>query len=246
MSRLHREPMRIILGEIAAGIYVPTDFLPRETDLAERFGISRGVAREMVRSLEERGVVHVTHGRGASVTPTDEWDVFDPDVLAALLQGPDGAAVLSDYLECRRILEIEAAGLAAERASGVAVAELEMAYERMRENTEVASRTPAAERLWVDADIAFHRALVRATGNYPLGRMTEPVHRALATAMPQLARPSMRFQRALPEHRKILEAVVRHQPTKARSAMRAHLLTVETYLQEYARERVADKLAVAK
>ena len=116
MSRLHTGAMRVLIGEIASGRWKEGDLLPREVDLAARFGVSRNVARECNRGLEERGLVFVRHGRGARVRPEREWNRFDSDVLAALLAGPRAADVIGEYLECRRILEVEAAGLAAERA----------------------------------------------------------------------------------------------------------------------------------
>ena len=65
--------------------------------------------------------------------------------------------------------------------------------------------------------------------------MTEPVHRALAAARRPLARPELRLERSLPEHRRILARDRRRRPaTAARAAMRDHLLTVERYLPEYA------------
>jgi len=236
VTRLHREAMRVLIGEITSGGYSPGDRLPREVDLAEQFGVSRGVARECIRGLEERGLVDVTHGRGAKVNPSVRWDVFDPDVLRWLLAGERGPAVLRDYLECRRILEVEAAGLAAERATPGDVARLEAAFQAMVESAPRASRNPAAEELWAEADIEFHRAVVAAAQNVALARMTEPIHRALATALPALARPQLRFERALPEHKRILDAIRTRGERKARAGMRAHLETVETYLREYTEE----------
>src|SRR3954466_14265314 len=113
MSRLHRHLMRVLIADIAGGALPPGAPLPRETDLAAQFGVSRGVARECIRGLEERGLVTVKHGRGATVAEDTRWRGLDPDVLRALLGSPRGADVLAEYLECRRILEIEAAGLAA-------------------------------------------------------------------------------------------------------------------------------------
>ncbi len=91
MSRLHRGAdagahRRDRLGPLAEG-----ELLPRESDIAARFGVSRGVARECIRGLEERGLVTVRHGHGAIVKAEHEWDRFDPDVLAALLGGPRAA-----------------------------------------------------------------------------------------------------------------------------------------------------------
>jgi DNA-binding FadR family transcriptional regulator len=225
--------MRVIIGDIASGGYAEGDLLPRESDIAARFGVSRGVARECNRGLEERGLVTVRHGHGAIVTAEHEWDRFDPDVLAALLGGPRAAEVLGEYLECRRILEVEAAGLAAERATEDAQQALAEAFERMRLTAEGARRNPAGEELYHDADVAFHRAVVRAAGNPVLGQMTEPIHRALAATFGALARPRMRFEKGLPEHARILNAIRAGDPDDARDAMRAHLVTVEGYLREY-------------
>lgn len=225
--------MRVLIGEIASGRYSDDELLPRELDLAERFGVSRNVARECIRGLEERRLVAVRHGRGARVRPSHEWDRFDSDVLAALLAGPRAAGVIAEYLECRRVLEVEAAGLAAERADDEALDALSDAFERMRLTAEGARDNPPGEWLYREADVAFHRAVVKAAGNPVLGRMTEPIHRALSDTFAALARPRMRFERGLPEHERILLAVRARDVGAAREAMRAHLLTVESYLGEY-------------
>jgi DNA-binding FadR family transcriptional regulator len=227
--------MRVVIGDIVAGALEPGDMLPREADLATQFSVSRGVAREAIRGLEERGLVSVKHGRGATVNADVEWDLFSPDVLAVLLESAQGAEVLREYLECRRILEIEAAGLAAERATAAHLSVLADALAQMTAGAERAVSNPAAEAFYHEADIAFHRAVIAATGNRALSRMTDPIHRALAAARRPLARPEQRLQRSLPEHQRILTAIADHDPTAAREAMGAHLLTVETYLNEYAR-----------
>ena len=77
-------------------------------------------------------------------------------------------------------------------------------------------------------------ALIAATGNRALGRMTEPIHRALAMARRPLARPGLRIARSIPEHRRILTAIAAGDAAEARAAMHAHLATVEGYLHEYA------------
>ena len=65
-----------VIGHLLADVlnnWPAGSLLPRETDLAERFGISRGVVREVLRGLEERGVVTVRHGHGAIVNGQDRW-----------------------------------------------------------------------------------------------------------------------------------------------------------------------------
>ena len=110
MSRLHRDAMKQLTNDIVSGRLAPGDMLQREVDLADEMGISRGVARETIRALEERGLVSVRHGRGATVRSSEHWNTFDPDVLVAVLATSGGRRMLTDYLDCRRILEVAAAG----------------------------------------------------------------------------------------------------------------------------------------
>jgi len=236
MSRLHRTLLRALVADIASGALPEGARMPREPELAESFGVSRGVARECLRSLEERGLVRVKHGSGATVRPASEWDMLNPDVIAAVLGGEQSARLLGDYLECRRLLEIEAAGLAARRATQADLVALAETLERMTAAAVQTAGGPSAEDRFHDADVAFHRAVIQATGNHALGRMTEPVHRALAAARRPLARPALRLERSLPEHRRILAAIADGDPHAAREAMRDHLRTVEQYLSEYAAE----------
>jgi DNA-binding FadR family transcriptional regulator len=153
-------------------------------------------------------------------------------VLGATLQTERGSEVLAEYLECRRILEVEAAGIAAERATSKDLGRLEKALERME---ETAARPPgqAVEERFHEADIAFHQALIAATGNRALGGLVERIHSALLLARFPLARPQYREERAMPEHRRLLAAVASGDPAEARQAMSDHLATIAGYLEEH-------------
>jgi GntR family transcriptional repressor for pyruvate dehydrogenase complex len=232
MARKHRDVMRILIADIVSGVRPAGDMLPKEVDLAAEFDVSRGVARETIRAMEERGLIAVKHGKGATVNPPEQWDVFDPDVLAATLQTERGSEVLAEYLECRRILEVEAAGIAAERATKKDVGRLEQAFGRMEE-AAARPQGEAVEQRFHEADIAFHQALIAATGNRALGGLVERIHSALLLARFPLARPQYRQERALPEHRRLLDAVAGHDPAQARQAMSDHLDTIAGYLNEH-------------
>lgn len=238
MARKHRDLMRLLAAEIVSGALAPREMLPREVDLTARFDVSRGVARETIRALEERGLVTVRHGRGASVNDADAWDYFDTDVLAALLDTEQGGDILTDYLECRRILEVEAAGAAARQADPEHLRDLEKALEAMEVS---ANRAPgrSTEELFAEADVAFHEALIAATGNRALGALLHRIRFALVLARLPLARPEYRVQRALPEHRRIYEAVARGDAAEAQQAMTDHLDTISRYLAEMRAERSA-------
>jgi len=232
--RLHRETMLGFVDSIVSGRLEAGARLPKETALTEEYEISRGVARESMRALEERGLVTVRHGGHTIVNPRERWDLFDADVITAALGGAAAVSLLGDYLECRRMIEIEGAGLAAARASGEHVARLERRLDAMK--AAVAQRRARdQEREYHAADVAFHLALVEATGNDALVSLVRRIDAALLAARYPLARPAYRRTRAIPEHEAILTAVRARDPEAAREAMRAHLDTVEQYLREHAR-----------
>lgn len=232
MARLHRDVMRVLLVDIISGACQPGEKLPRELDIAERFDVSRGVARETVRAMEERGLVSVKHGKGSTVNAVKRWDVFDADVLGVLLESQRGSGILVQYLECRRILYVEAAGLAAEHASESDIKRASSALQQMEESI---NRMPsrAAASMFHEADAAFHQALIAAAGNRVLGGLIERIHAALLPV--RLAQPQHRFERSLPERRRILVAVASGDAAQARAAMSAHLDTIASYLHERVR-----------
>jgi DNA-binding FadR family transcriptional regulator len=229
--------MRTLLADIASGELEPGGAALRETDIAGRFGVSRGVARECVRGLEERGLVSVKPGLGATVTPPDRWAVFDPEVLSALLGTHRRTELVGCYLECRRILEVAAVGLAAQRAGDEDLAVLSDALEQMVTDAHRASVNPAAQDLFRDADLAFHQALIAATHNAALAAMLAPLWQALAASRGALGGGGGDLDAAIREHRRILAAVAGRDVDAARAAMNDHLTTVERELHEGVDER---------
>jgi DNA-binding FadR family transcriptional regulator len=137
-----------MMGEILAGIvdgeYPEGSRLPKETDLAERHDVSRYVARECIQALRDRGVLAVKHGVGATIQPRDDWHLFDPVLLEAMLSGPERDDVAAQVAECRRLVWPEVAAAAAKRRTKADLAGLEAA---------------------VDDEPAFRDALLKAAGN---------------------------------------------------------------------------------
>jgi DNA-binding FadR family transcriptional regulator len=197
--RLHREIMELLLGRIAAGTYPAGSMLPKEQTLAAELDVSRGVIRECIRALEERGVVRVRHGRGAWVLPARAWNVLDPDVFAAVGAAPGGRRLAGEAGEARAIVLGEAAALAARRGRPDAVRALSAAVDAVETATEV---------LAAAAELEFERALVDAAGNRPLARV--------AAALGEVA-PA----RGGSGHRRVLDAIAAGDPDAARVALHA-------------------------
>lgn len=234
MARLHRAPLHSLIASIVSGRLAPGEALPREADLAERFGVSRATSREFLRGLEDRGLIAVKHGRGATVNPPDLWDTLDADVLASLLSGPQSLKVLRDFLETREVFEVRAAALAAERADEHDVALLGDALARMQEAAEQLDDDFDGERAFHEADVAFHRTLVTLTRNSTMVALSARIHAAMLEPRYPLAQPRQRASSTLPEHARILDAVAAGDARAAADAMRAHLDSVGQLLAERA------------
>ena len=223
--------MRILMGDIISGRYSAGERLPTENDLTERFGASRGTIREAVRALEERGLVKVTHGVGAVVQPSEDWDILDADVLDITLATARSNQVLRDFLETRLILEGEAVALAAERGTEEHFNHIRASFDRLEEAAKAALLNPLSEVTYLECDAAFHSAIIKATGNVLLAKMLEPLQKALQTAIRPLVRPDQRVMRSLPEHERIMKTVTNRDVEGARAAMEEHLATSMVYLE---------------
>jgi DNA-binding FadR family transcriptional regulator len=210
MTRLHRDHMRALIDEVLRGHIGEGDWLPREVDLAQRFGVSRGVARETIRALEERGVVAVRHGRGARVQPIADWDLLDEDVLGALVSGGRAADVIEEALECRRLLEGAAAAAAATRLRPDEARALTESFAQLRAAAGEGTATASA--------VSEHRrTLARLSGNRPLARMLAPLNAIDAVTLSGLSRTAAK--RLVERHERILSAVCDGDPDGARAAV---------------------------
>lgn len=227
------EPLRYLIAEIVNARRPAGEALPSHEEITTEFVVSRMVAREALGGLEKRGLAQVADGGRAIVASPSEWNVFDPDVFAALLGSARAQDTLAQYLECRAVLEVGCAGLAAHRASEQEIEALDDAYATMLETARSARHDSEGEPRYQEADIAFHRAVAAASGNFALGRMTAVIHRVLGIAIRPLARPEFRLERGLSEHARIRDAIAVHDPAEARAAMQAHLATIAEYLRAY-------------
>jgi GntR family transcriptional repressor for pyruvate dehydrogenase complex len=148
-----------LLSLIRSGEWIPGDKLPSEQLLMKRFGVGRNALREGIHGLIRIGVLDVRPGVGTTVLSIEGSEVLDKETVASLL----GMGVLDELYDLRLLLEGEAAEKAAERATSAELAEI-LKHQHLYESA-VEHGTPTYEH-----DIAFHRAIVQASGNsiYPV------------------------------------------------------------------------------
>jgi GntR family transcriptional repressor for pyruvate dehydrogenase complex len=215
-SRLYEQIVQQIEESILKGDLAEGSQLPAERDLAKQFGVSRTAVREAIKALQEKGLVDAFPGRGTFVT-NGTPDSMRRSLDRLIKSGePEGRAHL---VEVREILEPEIAALAAVRATDQDLAE-------MRDAVSVMDQARQDSDAFIEADLDFHLALAEAAGNPIVLSLIDSIVGLLRDQRLQIFRIGGGPERGQHHHRRILEAVARHDPQAARAAMQAHLTQV--------------------
>jgi GntR family transcriptional regulator, transcriptional repressor for pyruvate dehydrogenase complex len=223
-SSLTQDAISTIRELIASGEWGPGTRLPREADLGAQLGLSRSSLREAVRALSLARVLEVRQGDGTYVSSLEPGELFEPILSAThLLRG----RTVLELFEVRRLLEPEAAAVAAVRADAKMKDRLRHELDRMY------AAGDSADEL-VEADAAFHNVIGEATENAVLRALLESV--STRTVRARLwhgiaDRTALDIARA--EHTAIYEAIAAGNPDLARAATLIHIARNEPWLREH-------------
>lgn len=192
------------------GLGRETGLLPGERDLAAQLGVSRPVVREAVKRLESQGLLEVRHGVG--IRRADRLHLPLNRALGLRVADPDER--LRQALEVRRTLEPEVARLAAER----------LKRRDLQELTRLHGELESAEDLEkaAEADLAFHRAIARSSGNELFGLVLDAIAdlgRESRLATMGVVGPG----KAVRHHAAILKALSARDGAAAFRAMKKHI-----------------------
>jgi GntR family transcriptional repressor for pyruvate dehydrogenase complex len=197
---------------ISEGTLAPGDRLPAERELASSFGVSRNSLRQALKVLEIMGVISQRVGDGTYLNSGAETILGEPMEFLILLDGIS----FHELMDARLIVEPELAAQAAERASKEDIAEIRRELDAMESAGNEHSRL-------VEHDLLFHQAIFRAAGNRVCGLMFAVVHRSLQKLM-TLTSQLVDAEHTLILHRRIFNAIRKHDAEDARKRMTEHLL----------------------
>lgn len=185
---------------------------PTEADLALTYGVSRSVTREAVKMLTAKGLVSARPRQGTIVRPARDWNLIDPDVLRWLLERKFSVDLLRHFNELRVAIEPEAAALAARYHDPADLVGIDAGLAAMR----------AADRGdddVLDADIAFHVAILLASRNPFYAQLRSVVETALRTSILFTNRIEGRSAN-VDAHAAVADAIRDGNPVAAHAAMR--------------------------
>lgn len=201
---------------IVSGKYSDKNPFPVEADLCKQLNASRSVLREAVKMLTAKGLLGARPRQGTWVQPEERWNLLDPDVLRWLLERKFSPALLIEFTEVRLALEPLAAALAAQRATPDDKAAIRTALERM----QAAAR---GEDDLLDADIAFHTAILCASRNQFYAQLRELIATALRFSIRAANRHKGTHLTSVADHKKIADAICAGRPKAAADHTRALL-----------------------
>jgi GntR family transcriptional repressor for pyruvate dehydrogenase complex len=150
-----------ILNQIKAGDLSPGERLPPQRELATLLGVGRSSVREAINALAVMGYLDVAQGRGTYIRE----DLPDADVSLIQLNAALKAGNILELMDVRELLECRSARLAADRAEGEKIRNLETAIKGMHQCAE-------DYESFLEADMQFHRALAEASENQILCELT--------------------------------------------------------------------------
>jgi DNA-binding FadR family transcriptional regulator len=210
----HEQIARAIGMDILGGKFRPGDALPSESELLNRFRVSRTVLREVFKTLAAKGLLVSKTRVGTRVQDTSQWNLFDSDVLSWKLGLGFNAKLRDDLAEIRRALEPRAAALAAQRRTPEQLSELRKWIERMR--------TPNQDRRqFAEADLGLHLAVGAASGNELMRGAAAVIEAALVasfTLSSPVDEPALLAQ-GIANHAAIVEAIAARDGLAAAAAM---------------------------
>ncbi|SFC87690.1 FadR/GntR family transcriptional regulator [Streptomyces aidingensis] len=199
------------LGARIVGGAVPEGATLDVRALGEELDVSLTVMRESLKVLAGKGLVDARQKRGTFVRGRKHWNLLDADVIRWRVEGGAGEELMRDLADVRSIIEPAAALRAALHRTDADLGALEAALDLM-------GRARADSAVAAEADAAFHRALLAATGNEMLARMDMLLEPGLRER-DRLVHAHASVGDPVPSHRAVLDAVRDRDPARAELAM---------------------------
>ncbi len=209
---------RQMVNHLIRGVWSEGEKIPAERDLCQQLGVGRASLREALKALEIMGMIETRLGDGTYVCKRSEF--FSRPLLWAIASGFE--ADVRELIEARVLIEVELAGLAAERAKASDVQKLTELLAQM-EN----SKTNPQE--FVQADVNFHLVIARAASNAILLNALQLIRNLLQQWILSAVAIKGVPEKACAQHKRLLLSIKSRNGTAARREMNKHLREMAGY-----------------
>ncbi|MBX4264810.1 FadR/GntR family transcriptional regulator [Clostridium estertheticum] len=225
-TKVYEQVIDQIKNMIDQGMLKKGDKLPSERSLVQQLEVSRASIREALRALEVIGLIDCRQGEGSYIKESFQDNLFEPLSIMFMLEGSNQ----EEIWELRKIIEVEAAGLAAKRITNEQLNELSEITKRFM-NSEGDEEAVTAE-----IDKEFHYKIAECSGNV----LIFDILKTVATLVDHFIKDARKLiivhegnkEILFSQHNKIYLSIERHSSVEARKAMRIHLDFANKYKSE--------------
>lgn len=218
-NTVHGKIVETLGRNIVSGTYPPGHSLGNDTTTGQVFNASRTATREALKILSSKGLIEGRPKLGTIVKPRSEWNLLDPQVLEWSLQDPlKSRQAMAELYEIRMAFEPYAASLAAQNCSDDDIKNIRRALRGMAHYVDITDKA--------ESDLAFHKAVLAATGNslfFAVGELISVGLRHLFQT--GLEATSEEDERWLRRHRDVADAIESRDPQNSHDMM-IQLLTL--------------------
>lgn len=214
--KLYHEVLDRLVSAISTAEFPPGSQLPSERELMTMIGVGRPSIREAMQSLQQMGLIKISHGERARVvnpTPDVIVDQISNAMIMLLATSPRG---LDELKEARIWLESSLVRMATRNASAKDLENLEASLRDLRE----ARGDPAG---FVAADMAFHGLIADMSGNALVAAMTKGMLGWLSRFKRDLVAVRGKERLTIEEHEKIFRAIAGGDAEAAAKTMAEHI-----------------------
>ncbi|MDR3588691.1 MAG: FadR/GntR family transcriptional regulator [Negativicutes bacterium] len=223
----------IVDGRLKVG-----DQLPNEREMAKLYGVSRVPLREALRSLGRMGIIETKHGIGTFVKEVTSTPLTNE--LSSYLYLQENPVI--EILQLRRLLEVESARMAAEKASQQDLEKLRTAELVAKE--ELFKLREGQGSSFYTADLNYHLAIAEASHNSLFVQFINSIHGTLHIHQILSQKEPQPIDEVARYHRQIREAIEEKDPDKAGKVMLDHINKIEELILKGLKKKI--KIAKAK
>lgn len=212
-----------LVSDIFSGRYQPGDFIPKEMQICDQFGLSRTVVRRHLSQLVDGGIIERISGHGSRVREYSEWRILDPVVTEWMTRfAAPNEEIQREVLSFRLSVEPHVAYLAAQQANARDLVAIEEAFDGMAGDMKNGG-TRERRRLHSESDVAFHVAIFRATHNIVWAQLSHILRPSIHLLVYESNVSADDPEDSLERHRRLMEAIRMRQPDAAFKAAYAVL-----------------------
>lgn len=192
-----------LVREIIGGKLKHNTTIPNEIEFASNFGVSRTMIRDILKIIEMKGLIERKTNVGTRIRSIYSWNLLDPELMEWSRDIITGSRFLLSLMELRLIIEPQAAALAAIRANDKDLLRIRDAFSRMLDYAP----DSGAPTINNDADIEFHKSIIKGSGNLFLSQFGSAIQGALHHTIYLSNKINIDQEASLECHRKVLAAI---------------------------------------